>query len=560
DEADAGVRDDEDYDQLEEEEAGEEAVEDAGGDDEEALADDEQQADEAQQDDEQEADEAQQDDGMEADDADDQEMAPAVENEVAGEDDEVQEQQEEDPGREEVATIPEPPAAAAGELRSEPRDIIEIEATPTPKRPTGVVARQDSYPKLDAPQPTRLQVLHSMLAKLKREQEARKAGIRVPCKGIMMDNVETQTYDADASAAALTDCMEIQDSDDAPEPLREVPPPAPVQEEDQLEFAPEARAEVKNILSEEDAKNFKEGSASSAPPFMCRHEASSKLQKYMEEAILLKANQDLEAAKNKEPEEEEQEPVTNKSKRGRGSGRGGRGRGRGGRGSKTHADSASAGSKDKPKSKGKGKGKKTKDREETTEVDEEKSGSEAASNSKDQPKSKGKGKGKKAKDREETSEADKDVSGSGAASSGKEQPKPKGKGRGKKAKDREERSTTDDAAHGSKRKAKATKAKDAGEACAEEGASKRRRKQLDRPPVPTFKHAELSVYWTRAGVGVKCKMGEDKGKQVLYVATSKVPIVAVIEAKLLDDAEACVTPPLLEAMNRIKTEFLAGVY
>ena len=68
--------------------------------------------------------------------------------------------------------------------------------------------------------------------------------------------------------------------------------------------------------------------------------------------------------------------------------------------------------------------------------------------------------------------------------------------------------------HGSKRKAKATKAKDAGEACAEEGASKRRRKQVERPPVPTFKHAELSVYWTRGGVGVKCKMGEDKGKQV----------------------------------------------
>ena len=112
-----------------------------------------------------------------------------------------------------------------------------------------------------------------------------------------MDNVETQMYDADATAAALIDCTEIQDSDDetlgehaasrkplpplaanspvpgdaspshlaaeppceaaeaahpheAPEPLREVAPPPPVQEEDQLEFAPEAKAEVKKILGE----------------------------------------------------------------------------------------------------------------------------------------------------------------------------------------------------------------------------------------------------------------------------------------------------------------------
>ena len=101
---------------------------------------------------------------MEADGADEMELAPEVENEVRGEDDEVQ---EEDHGMEEAATIPETPAAAAGELHSEPDDIIEIEATPTPKRPNGAVARQDSYPKLDAPQPTRLRILQSMLAKLK---------------------------------------------------------------------------------------------------------------------------------------------------------------------------------------------------------------------------------------------------------------------------------------------------------------------------------------------------------------------------------------------------------
>ena len=97
-----------------------------------------------------------------------------------------------------------------------------------------------------------------------------------------MDNVETQTYDADGTAEALTtNYMEIQDSDDeglgelaasrkplppaasnplaaeppvaeaaelheAPEPLR----PPPVEEQGQVELPPKARAEVKQILAE----------------------------------------------------------------------------------------------------------------------------------------------------------------------------------------------------------------------------------------------------------------------------------------------------------------------
>ncbi|CAE7388060.1 unnamed protein product, partial [Symbiodinium necroappetens] len=389
---------------------------------------------------------------------------------------EADEAHEEEEGREEVLIVPETPAAAVGQPRSEPDGIIEIEATPSPKRlNAAAVARQDSCPKIDAPPPTRLQILTAMYAKLKtldcitrsaihvthvhcsaedmlrftdmsyirREQQARKdreAGVAISkdSKGILMDNVETQTYDADGTAEALTtNYMEIQDSDDeglgAPEPLR----PPPVEEQGQVELPPKARAEVKQILAED---------------------ASTKLQKYLGEA-----------------KDGEERTIATEDVSGSGT--------------------ASSSIKDE-------------------------TGIKDSSSKEDKPKTKGKGKGKKAKNGKARSTGDEGA----ASSSAGRKPKTKGKGTGKKAEDGEDRSALDEEpSSGSKRKAQAH----------EEVASKRGKVKADRPPVPTYKHAELSVYWTRAGVGVKCKLGEDKGKQ----------------AKLLDDAEACVTPPLLEAMN-----------
>ncbi|CAE7269374.1 unnamed protein product, partial [Symbiodinium microadriaticum] len=201
-------------------------------------------------------------------------------------------------------------------------------------------------------------------------------------------------------------------------------------------------------------------------------------------AILLKAQQDQQATKNGAGKPDEEKTT---SRRGR----------------------------------GKGTSKKAKDGEQKAPLaDEDETGIKDSSSKEDKPKTKGKGKGKKAKDGKARSTGDEGA----ASSSAGRKPKTKGKGTGKKAGDGEDRSALDEEpSSGSKRKAQAH----------EEVASKRGKVKADRPPVPTYKHAELSVYWTRAGVGVKCKLGEDKGKQ----------------AKLLDDAEACVTPPLLEAMN-----------
>ena len=86
-------------------------------------------------------------------------------DDARGEEDEAHEEEE---GREEVLIVPETPAAAVGQPRSAPDGIIEIEATPSPKRlNAAAVARQDSCPKIDAPPPTRLQILTAMYAKLK---------------------------------------------------------------------------------------------------------------------------------------------------------------------------------------------------------------------------------------------------------------------------------------------------------------------------------------------------------------------------------------------------------
>ena len=45
----------------------------------------------------------------------------------------------------------------------------------------------------------------------------------------------------------------------------------------------------------------------------------------------------------------------------------------------------------------------------------------------------------------------------------------------------------------------------------------------------------------------------------MHVQSFHHPFIVITEAKILDDAEACYTPPIAEQMNRVKSDFLRSL-
>ena len=227
------------------------------------------------------------------------------------------------------------------------------------------------------------------------------------------------------------------------------------------------------------------------------------------QAVLLKAEQDARAAKQKSAEEDTE--GTAKHQAGKKPGRGGRGRGGRGRGGRGKQQSTP------------GEQQLADEQVEPTQA-EDVEPTQAEDDKKCKPKPAPKGKAKaKAKAKAKSKPTPK----------AKSQPSPNGKAKGKaKAKaaapnqDAEnpplDKAELDDAAAEQEaaevpQQATAAVPQQAAAAVPEQAAAnpRKKRKASTHPaiPVPTFAHVDLCVYWTRAAVGLKLKTSSEKGKQ-----------------------------------------------